>query len=108
MAGLHDIAPIVSKRCVTSAVDAPRRAEAAAASQPACPPPMTITSKLFISLIRPTPRGPIYGLVLAKETTESALFADAQPRKNRRQHVFDIDSSGDSLQRARRQAQVLG
>ncbi len=45
MAGLQDIAPTVAKECVTSAVRAPMRAEAAAASVPACPPPMTMTSK---------------------------------------------------------------
>ena len=48
MAGLHDIAPMVAKRCVTSAVAAPMRAAAAAASQPAWPPPITMTSKLRI------------------------------------------------------------
>ena len=35
MAGLQDISPMVAKRCVTSAVRAPMRAAAAAASQPA-------------------------------------------------------------------------
>ena len=35
MAGLQDMAPTVAKRCVTSAVCAPMRALAAAASQPA-------------------------------------------------------------------------
>ena len=45
MAGLQDISPMVSKLWVTSAVRAPRRAAAAAASQPAWPPPMTMTSK---------------------------------------------------------------
>ena len=45
MAGLQDISPMVAKRCVTSAVRAPMRAAAAAASQPAWPPPTTITSK---------------------------------------------------------------
>jgi hypothetical protein len=44
MAGLHDMAPIVSNAIVTSAVDAPDRADADAASQPAWPPPTTITS----------------------------------------------------------------
>src|SRR5918993_4455462 len=48
MAGLHDIARIVARRWVTSAVRAPMRAAAAAASQPACPPPTTMTSKLSI------------------------------------------------------------
>src|SRR5256885_12029279 len=44
MAGLQDIAPMVSNRWVTSAVFAPMRAAAAAASQPAWPPPITMTS----------------------------------------------------------------
>src|SRR5580704_13628298 len=44
MAGLQDIAPMVAKRWVTSAVAAPMRAAALAASQPAWPPPMTMTS----------------------------------------------------------------
>src|SRR5260221_8978401 len=45
MAGLHDIAPTVAKRCVNRAVLAPMRAAAAAAPQPAWPPPITMTSK---------------------------------------------------------------
>ena len=45
IAGLQDIAPMVANRCVTSAVRAPMRAAAAAASQPAWPPPITMTSK---------------------------------------------------------------
>jgi uncharacterized heparinase superfamily protein len=48
MAGLHDMAPTVEKRCVTRAVVAPIRAAAAAASQPAWPPPITMTSKKSI------------------------------------------------------------
>ncbi len=36
--------PIVSILCVTNNVRAPIRAEAAEASVPACPPPITITS----------------------------------------------------------------
>src|SRR5215475_13621506 len=44
IAGLHDIAPMVAKRWVTSATLAPMRAAAAAASQPAWPPPTTMTS----------------------------------------------------------------
>src|SRR6185436_2780803 len=47
MAGLHDISPTVAKACVTSAVRAPMRAAAAAASVPACPPPTTMTSYIF-------------------------------------------------------------
>ena len=45
IAGLQDMAPIVSSRWVNSRVRAPNRAAAAAASQPAWPPPTTITSK---------------------------------------------------------------
>src|SRR5476651_1158715 len=44
IAGLQDISPIVSSRWVSSSVRAPSRADAAAASQPAWPPPTTITS----------------------------------------------------------------
>jgi hypothetical protein len=47
MAGLQDIVPMVAKDKVTSAVLAPMRADAAAASQPAWPPPTTITSKVL-------------------------------------------------------------
>src|SRR4051794_41471635 len=50
IAGLQDIAPTVEKRCVTRAVAAPIRAEAEAASQPAWPPPITMTSKLSRSV----------------------------------------------------------
>ena len=39
----------VSKRWVTRAVRAPQRAAAAAASDPACPPPITMTSKVVHS-----------------------------------------------------------
>ena len=45
IAGLHDISPIPPRLCVIRAVRAPIRAAAAAASQPAWPPPMTTTSK---------------------------------------------------------------
>ena len=44
IAGLHDNAPIVSILLVINAVFAPTLAEAAAASQPAWPPPIIITS----------------------------------------------------------------
>jgi hypothetical protein len=39
---------MVENVCVTIAVRAPMRAAAAAASQPACPPPITMTSKDFM------------------------------------------------------------
>src|SRR3954467_6625629 len=50
MAGWQGIAPTGEKRCVTRAVAAPIRAEAEAASQPAWPPPITMTSKLSRSV----------------------------------------------------------
>ena len=43
-AGLHDIWPKVSMFCVSSSVFAPDRAAAKAASVPAWPPPITMTS----------------------------------------------------------------
>src|SRR6266849_2512694 len=55
MAGLHDIAPIVSNRWVISAVFAPIRAAAEAASQPAWPPPMTMTSYRMTASVNPLP-----------------------------------------------------
>ena len=50
MAGLQDMAPMVESLWVTSAVRAPMRAEAAAASAPAWPPPTTITSNTALML----------------------------------------------------------
>ena len=44
IAGLQDIEPIVETLFVISKVFAPTLADAVAASQPACPPPITITS----------------------------------------------------------------
>ena len=46
IAGLQDIWPIRSRFIVTNAVCAPSRAAADAASQPAWPPPITITSNI--------------------------------------------------------------
>src|SRR5687768_3597784 len=45
MAGLHDICPMPSRFIVSSSVRQPMRAAASAASQPACPAPMTGTSQ---------------------------------------------------------------
>src|SRR5262245_31799086 len=60
MAGLQDIAPTVANRWVIKAVRAPLRAAAAAASQPAWPPPITTTSNR-----------------LAIYTSEGAVLAEA-------------------------------
>ena len=46
--GLHDISPIASSFCVTSKVRAPVLAEAAAASHPAWPAPITMVSYVGI------------------------------------------------------------
>src|SRR5262249_21337042 len=50
-----DIAPIVSNRWVISAVFAPIRAAAEAASQPAWPPPMTMTSYRMTASVKSAP-----------------------------------------------------
>src|SRR5262245_7641133 len=60
MAGLQDIAPIVANRWVIKAVRAPLRAAAAAASQPAWPPPISTTSNR-----------------LAIDTSDGAVLAEA-------------------------------
>ena len=51
IAGLQDISPIVDNELVIRAVWTPDLAAAAAASQPACPAPITITSKFFSKFI---------------------------------------------------------
>src|SRR5262245_4054175 len=51
IAGLQLICPTVSQLVVSSAVRAPSRAAAYAASAPACPAPTTITSKSYWLLI---------------------------------------------------------
>jgi hypothetical protein len=56
MAGLHDIWPTLARFSDTRAVAAPSLDAAHAASAPACPPPMTMTSySRRISLHRPKP-----------------------------------------------------
>src|SRR5690349_369289 len=49
--GLHDICPSVSRFWESSSVFLPVRAEASAASVPAWPPPITITSKFSVKCI---------------------------------------------------------
>ena len=44
IAGLHDMEAILVMSIVSSSVREPSRAAAEAASQPACPPPMTMMS----------------------------------------------------------------
>src|ERR1700735_5501970 len=84
--GLHDIAPMVAKRCVTSAVRAPMRAAAAAASQPACPPPTTMTSKRLSTLYlrnhglldKPRARVKKHLADVSRETSGTALPAQGE------------------------------
>lgn len=59
MAGLQDMAPMVASFWVSRRVRAPMRALAAAASAPAWPPPMTITSKLSMTGYVPRPTGSV-------------------------------------------------
>src|ERR1700738_4221998 len=79
IAGLHDIAPMLAKVCVISAVRAPRRADAAAASHPAWPPPTTMTSNFRI------PRAPkICGLlnlrgVVKADVSRESLMGNRSP-----------------------------
>ena len=101
---------MVANRCVTRAVRAPMRAAAAAASQPAWPPPTTITSyrafmgRFFLGLgpssVAPATRkranfvpGPVRGLAyVSRETSNRAqgqrlnvsreTFAGGRPQRN--------------------------
>src|SRR2546423_15351913 len=54
MAGLQDMRPMASRCMVTSATEAPPRAQTRAASAPAWPPPMTITSNRWFTVPRGT------------------------------------------------------
>ena len=51
MDGLQEHSPILLRSWVTRTVFAPDRAAAALASEPACPPPMTQTSKMRVGCI---------------------------------------------------------
>lgn len=90
MAGLHDIAPIASRLKLTRATEAPIRAAAAAASQPAWPPPITIMSKLVF--------------IVPRET----LLADAETTEQRIEHVFDASTARYPVEHKARQPQSLG
>src|SRR3984893_2249022 len=115
MAGLQDIVPIVAKESVTSAVLAPLRADTAADSQPAWPPPTTITSKVpgilspFFRIIPkmfhvkhfhvfPRCRAQfIIGLIIKKFHVKQfgpLLLPDTKPRKNLAQNILDVHHAG--------------
>src|SRR6185503_18141213 len=79
IAGLHDICPTRSRFNVISPVSAPRRAAADAASQPAWPAPITITSNL--------------------SSNDMRLFPDTERCEDLRQYVFRRRLAGDLAQK---------
>src|SRR5215218_10315462 len=68
IAGLQDICPTRSRFSVISPVSAPSRAAADAASQPACPAPITTTLKI--------------------SSNDIALFANTERCENLRQNIL--------------------
>src|SRR5262245_61077423 len=128
IAGLHDIAPMVAKRWVTSATLAPMRAAAAAASQPAWPPPTTMTSyRAFI-----VPNSPSAELLpdcgwsvhfqtvlrlrwgVSRETSHASharylrpLFADTKIPKDHVENILHIHPPEELAQCPARQAKLL-
>src|SRR5215469_12823760 len=96
MAGLQDISPSVSKRWVRSRVRAPTRAEAPAASQPAWPPPITMTSKPLMA-----------GSIRASITRDNGSLADAEIPEDDIQQFLDIHPARDAADGAQRQPQIL-
>src|SRR5258708_24062136 len=93
MAGLQDISPIVSLRWVSSKVCAPARAEEAVASQPAWPPPITMTSNVLMGTPIPARRVMRQGNNVSRETTS---LADAEIAENHVQQFVQIHAPGDS------------
>src|SRR5688500_12121908 len=71
IAGLHDICPTRSRFSVINPVSAPSRAAADAASQPACPAPITITLK-----------------TASNDIVFSVLLTDTKRREDLRQNIF--------------------
>ena len=124
MAGLQDISPMVAKLWVTSAVRAPMRAAAAAASQPAWPPPMTMTSKRLA--LKPCVHGPYLsrsgtrrqsGLVSRKlfrtncrcTSSKAVIHLPMQnSAKMAPKHLLDIDAAGEAAEVTGGEAKLLG
>src|SRR6266849_4376027 len=119
IAGLHDMRPIASRCIVIIATRAPPLAHTRAASAPAWPPPMTITSKR-VSGIRFTwnnerreshPLRP--GLVAvgswllessnraAPRANSQKLLADAEPGKDLIEHIVARDRTSQHTERVR-------
>src|SRR5207244_852430 len=81
-AGLHDICPMRSRLRVRRAVLAPSLAAAEAASQPAWPPPITITSKYSSNTIGTLSR------VEGTQGSHVVLLADAKGGEDLSQDLF--------------------
>src|SRR3972149_8556314 len=90
IAGLRGICAPVSGDSVNTAVRQPRRAAAQAASQPACPAPMTATSKDSMGSGREV----------------DSLLPDAEAAEDVREHLFGRAPAGDLLERVSRELQV--
>ena len=88
---------------VSRIVLAPSRAEAAAASQPACPPPMTITSADFMM-------GLLYNETGADRNVsrETISFSNTKIAENHVQQILYIHSAGDTADGTQGEAQVFG
>ena len=128
MAGLHDISPMVSTLWVTSATLAPMRAAAAAASTPAWPPPMTMTSNAFMGryvsyfsgFASKRDRGMV-AINVSRETSRrlnqknvfhvkhwGRLFTNTELAEDFSQNILHPDAAGHPSKRPGRQPQVFG
>src|ERR1700719_1104527 len=97
MAGLQDMARMVSSLCVRRRVRAPSRAAAAAASQPACPPPTTTTSYFArISLMAAKIGSGVTGVEVSRETS----LADAEIGEDHIEQIFNVGLSGNAAETA--------
>src|SRR3954466_850292 len=124
---------MVANRCVTSAVLAPTRADALAASQPAWPPPMTMTSNsacwaimrdFYPDRLKPGSRKVYLILFHVKrrssrvlrcftenrpqQMNEEILLAYTEVPEDRIQDVLDIDPPQQPAQRKSGGPQFLG
>src|SRR5262245_62011019 len=101
IAGLQDMAPIVSKRWVRRSVFAPARADAAAASQPACPPPITTTSYVMRVALPDKPS-------TDNVSRETSLLPDAKIAKDDVEQFVEIDPTGDASDCPKSHASFFG
>src|SRR5207248_8178234 len=97
MAGLQDISPIVLRLWVSSSVRAPARTAAAAASHPAWPPPITITSNWASNRM---------GSLILFHVKNS--LSDAEIPEYHIEKLVEIDRAGDSPDLAHCATQLFG